>query len=71
MSQEGKELMSQLLRLPAVERHAIADQLLSTLTEEEQDDALEAELNRRSQEVRSGKVKALPLSALKTKKTRS
>ena len=65
MSQEGKELMSQLLRLPAVERHAIADQLLSTLTEEEQDDALEAELNRRSQEVRSGKVKALPLSALK------
>ncbi|MFO0812909.1 MAG: addiction module protein [Gemmatales bacterium] len=71
MSQEGKELMSQLLRLPAVERHAIADQLLSTLTEEEQDDALEAELNRRSQEVRSGKVKALPLSALKAKKTRS
>ena len=71
MSQQSKELMVQLLKLPPLERHAIADKLLSTLSEQEQDDALESELNRRSHEVRTGKVKSLPLSAMKLKKSRS
>ncbi|MBL8821636.1 MAG: addiction module protein [Planctomycetia bacterium] len=49
-------MLRELLNLPAVERFRLADRLYSSLSEEDQDDALEAELDRRWKEVASRMV---------------
>jgi len=46
MRQRGKTLMNELLALPAQERQTIAEALLTSLTTDEYEDALEAELDR-------------------------
>ena len=71
MSQRGKTLMNELLALPAQERQTIAEGLLTSLTTDEYDDALEAELDRRWKEVVTGKIKSIPRSSLKLTKPRS
>ena len=60
--------MKELLSLSALERQTIAEGLLSSLTDEEHEDALEAEMERRWKEVVTGKVKTIPRSALKLTK---
>ncbi len=71
MRRQSKAMLKELLNLPATDRHMIAEQLYFSLSDEEQDDLLEKELDTRWKEVVSGKVKLIPRSALKQKHTRS
>jgi putative addiction module component (TIGR02574 family) len=63
------ELLAQVLRLPRQERARIAEELLSSL-EEPDDEAVAAawaeELNRRSVEVAEGKVQTIAWSTART-----
>lgn len=63
MSQGLKELTEQALRLPADERVVLAESLLLTIDEKHDrlvDEAIMAELERRLQDLREGKMKGIP-----------
>jgi putative addiction module component (TIGR02574 family) len=55
-----QELREQALKLPPADREALADDLMASLTDEPLDPELEAELNRRYEELVSGKVRGIP-----------
>ncbi|HEX8694314.1 MAG TPA: addiction module protein [Longimicrobium sp.] len=54
------QLTEAALRLPEEQREAIVDALLASLVDQELDAAQVAELERRSEELRTGKVKGIP-----------
>jgi putative addiction module component (TIGR02574 family) len=56
----AEQLTEAALRLPEEEREALADALLASLVDQEFDTAQVAELERRSEELRTGKVKGIP-----------
>ena len=63
MPQDLKELTEEALRLPPEERVVLAESLLLTIDEEHDrivDEAIMAELERRLQDFREGKVKGIP-----------
>jgi putative addiction module component (TIGR02574 family) len=63
MVPELKELTEQALRLPPDERATLAESLLLTIDEEDDqrvDEAILKELERRLQDFREGKVKGIP-----------
>jgi putative addiction module component (TIGR02574 family) len=63
MGQGLKEITEEALRLPADERVVLAESLLLTIDEEHDrlvDEAIMAELERRLQDFREGKVKGIP-----------
>ena len=63
MPQSLKELTEEALRLPPEERVVLAESLLLTINEEHDrlvDEAIMAELERRLQDFREGKVKGIP-----------
>ncbi len=63
MPQSLKELTEEALRLPPEERVVLAESLLLTIDEEHDrlvDEAIMAELERRLQDFREGKVKGIP-----------
>jgi putative addiction module component (TIGR02574 family) len=63
MKQEAKKLLSAALQLPPEARAALAGQLIESLEEEVDEDvesAWSAEIARRLEELKSGKVKAIP-----------
>ncbi len=63
MPQSLKELTEEALRLPPDERVVLAESLLLTIDEEHDrlvDEAIMAELERRLQDFREGKVKGIP-----------
>jgi len=63
MPQSLKELTEEALRLPPDERVVLAESLLLTINEEHDrlvDEAIMAELERRLQDFREGKVKGIP-----------
>ena len=63
MGQGLKEITEEALRLPADQRVVLAESLLLTIDEEHDrlvDEAIIAELERRLQDFREGKVKGIP-----------
>ncbi len=63
MSHGLKELTEQALRLPPDERVVLAESLLLTIDEKDDqvvDEAIMAELERRLHDIRDGKVKGIP-----------
>ncbi len=59
----GKEILPRLLKLPAAERAELASELIRSLDESEDSDAEEAwvrEINKRVDDVMSGRVKTVP-----------
>ncbi len=63
MAQDLKELTEEALRLPPDERVVLAESLLLTIDEKQDqlvDEAIIAELERRLQDFRDGKVKGIP-----------
>ena len=64
MAQDLKELTKQALRLPPDERVVLAESLLLTIDEKHDqlvDEAIMAELERRLQDFREGKVTGIPV----------
>jgi putative addiction module component (TIGR02574 family) len=55
-----QEIKEQALKLSAEERELLAQELWDSLDDEPLDPALKAELDRRWEEIQSGKVKTVP-----------
>ena len=60
MSETAEKLMPSLRALSPEDRAYIAHRLLETLDEEEEDAEFVADLNRRVEEIMSGKVQGIP-----------
>jgi len=68
MSHRTKVLMDELLTLPATTRQNIVKKLIKSLSSENDDSAFNDELDRRWEEVASGKVKPQHRSVLDKRK---
>lgn len=55
-----QEIKEQALKLPPEDREMLAQELWQSLDDEPLDPEFEAELNRRWEEIESGKVKTIP-----------
>jgi putative addiction module component (TIGR02574 family) len=56
-----QEIKEEALKLPMADREWLAEELWNSVVGEEDDPALIAELNRRWQEIVTGKVKTIPM----------
>lgn len=74
MKTQTREIMAAAIKLSKKERTALVDKLLQSLAAEgaeSSEDLWLAELERRSNELRSGKVRGIPWSQVKRKLQRS
>ncbi|MBL8867317.1 MAG: addiction module protein [Gemmataceae bacterium] len=61
MSESNKALMQAVLELPEDQRLEIADAVYDSLSPSEGEDAFDAELDRRAEEIRNGTAKGRPV----------
>jgi putative addiction module component (TIGR02574 family) len=60
MSNAARKLLPSLLTLSRTDKEFLAQQLIDSIQEDHEDSMLVVELNRRMEELRSGKVQPIP-----------